>query len=318
MMGSVVSLGSINVDRIWRVSARELAAFEEYDWFPERDETVSVAGVPEELTAGYDHVRHGGKGANQAVAAASGGAQTAMFGNVGPDSEEFSVRDSLTDSGVTADRVRTATAPTGTADVFVGPCADSRIVVHPGANGALDWDYIERQYDTIREADCLLLQNEIPVAPVAALLSELTAEPERPTVILDPAPAAGAARLVGCDAVDYLTPNEREYEMLRPHLDDFDGMLVRTSGGDGIVVEGDRRFTVEPPGVTPVDTTGAGDTMNGFVAARLANGASLREAIETGAVAGALSTQAESARAGIPTLEEVRSVQRSDTVRSQS
>jgi len=234
-----------------------------------------------------------------------------MLGKVGSDHDDFGVLDSLLAPGVDVDGVELAPEPTGRADVFVGPGGDSWIVVQAGANGAVDRAYVRHRYETILEADCLLLQNEIPVEPIVALLSELAGEPERPTVVLDPAPADGAERLIGCDAVDYLTPNEREYETLRPRLDEFDGALVRTSSGEEVVVEGDRRFTVTPPRVTPVDTTGAGDVMNGFMAARLAAGAPLREAVETGVVAGALSTQEEGARSGIPTLEAVRSARTS-------
>lgn len=312
MMGHVVSLGSINVDRMRTVSELELAELEQYEWFPDRDETVRIERPPDALTADPDHVRHGGKGANQAVAAASAGAETAMLGKVGADHDEFGALDSLLASAVDVDGVAVAPEPTGRADVFVGPEGDSWIVIHAGANGAVDRSYVDRQYETILGADCLLLQNEIPIEPVAALLSELAGEPERPTVVLDPAPADGTERLIGCDAVDYLTPNEREYEALRPHLGEFSGVLIRTSSGDDVVVEGDDRFTVAPPRVTPVDTTGAGDVMNGFMAAQLAAGASLREAVETAVVAGALSTQTEGAREGIPSLNEIRSVRASE------
>jgi ribokinase len=162
------------------------------------------------------------------------------------------------------------------------------------------------QFDVIRDASCLLVQNEIPVEPMRRLLADLAAEPDRPTVVFDPAPAAGADALLGCEAVDYLTPNESEYDALRSDLDAFDGVLVRKRGGADVVVEGDERFTVTPPTVEPVDTTGAGDVLNGFLAATLAAGGSVRDAVEFGKVAGSLSTRAAGARNGIPTLETVR------------
>ncbi|MFB6161790.1 MAG: PfkB family carbohydrate kinase [Haloferacaceae archaeon] len=306
-MGDVVSLGSINVDRIHHVSDAEIADLRRrYSWFPDRGQTVQVRAPPTDLAADPDSVRHGGKGANQAVAAARTGAATEMLGKVGPDSGEFGVRRRLADAGVDVTRIGTASEPTGTAHVFVGPAGDNWIVVRPGANGAIDSAYIREQYDAIRSAECLLLQNEVPIEPVAALLSELAAERDRPTVILDPAPAEGVERLLGCDAVDYLTPNESEYRALRPSLGAFDGVLVRKRGADDVVVEAERRFTVTPPAVNAVDTTGAGDVLNGFLAAQLAAGASLRDAIEIGTIAGSLSTREEGARGGIPTLEDVR------------
>lgn len=312
-MTDVVSLGSMNVDRIHRVSDTELTELRDrYDWFPDRGQTVQVRDVPSEFGAAPDTVRHGGKGANQAVAAAKAGAETVMLGKVGPDYETVGVLDRLTAAGVGVDTVGISAEQTGTADVFVDPAGDNRIVVRPGANGTVDAAYVRAQYDTIRSAECLLVQNEIPAEPVVTLLSELAAERDRPVVVLDPAPVDGVDALLECDAVDYLTPNETEYRALQPSLGEFDGVLVRKRGADDVVVEAERRFTVTPPPVDAVDTTGAGDVLNGVLAARLAAGASRQDAVESGTVAGALSTRGEGARRGIPTLEEVRTHRRSD------
>lgn len=309
----VVSLGSVNVDRVWHASASELARLaERYEWFPEQGETVEVEALPDEFADAYDEVRGGGKGANQAVAAANGGAAATMLGKVGPDQGEFGVLDDLRAAGVDVARVGTASEPTGTAHVFVDPQGDNRIVVRAGANGAVDRAYVGERYDAIRSADCLLLQNEIPADPVVDLLAALADDPDRPTVVLDPAPAAGAERLLGYGAVDYLTPNEAEYAALRSALGAFDGTLVRKRGGDDVIVENGERFAVTPPSVDAVDTTGAGDVLNGFLAARLATGASVREAVEVAVVAGSLSTRETGARGGVPTLAEVRAARTSN------
>jgi len=310
-MGRVVSLGSVNVDGVWRVSEAEIAALaDRHDWFPGRGETVRVDDVPEGFAGDPDRTLHGGKGANAAVAAAAAGAETAMLGAVGPDHGTHGVLDSLADAGIDIDRVGRSSSPTGRAYVFVGPDGDNWIVVRDGANADIDRAYVRAAYDAILAADCLLLQNEIPVDPVADLLAALAGEPDRPTVILDPAPAEGAEALLGHGAVDVLTPNEAEYEELRPFLGAFEGSLVRTHGSDEVIVEtadGDR-FTVSPPRVEAVDTTGAGDVLDGFLGARLAAGASLRAAVETATVAASLSTREAGARGGIPTLDEVRTV----------
>lgn len=311
---TVCSLGSINVDRTHRVSGAELSALaDRYGWFPERGRTVRVetATTPPAFDDA-DEVRHGGKGANQAVAAARAGADVAMLGTVGTDHEEVGALAALQEEGVDTGRVGVAATPTGRADVFVDPGGDNRIVVQPGANEALDEAYIEDHAGTVRSADCLLLQNEIPAAPVAALLAELAAASDPPTVVLDPAPPEGAEDLVGAGGVDYLTPNETEYEALGPHVDGFGGVLVRKRGGESVVVEDGERFTVTPPAVDVVDTTGAGDVLNGFLAARLAAGAPLRAAVETAVVAGSLSVRERGARAGVPTLADVRAFQNSD------
>ncbi|AGN00845.1 ribokinase [Salinarchaeum sp. Harcht-Bsk1] len=312
-MGTVVSLGSANVDKIQHASDVEITdCSDRYRWFPDRGQTVQIRDLPTEFAPDPDGVRHGGKGANQAVAAAKAGAEAELLGKVGPDSEDFGVRSHLAEAGVGVSRVETASAPTGTAHVFVGPAGDNRIVVRPGANDAIDSAYVREQYDAIRSADCLLLQNEIPVEPVAELLSELAADRDRPTVILDPAPADGVEALLDCDAIDYLVPNETEYRALRSTLEAFDGVLVRKRGADGVVVEAKRRFTVPPPTVEAVDTTGAGDVLNGFLAAQLAIGASLQDAVEIGTIAGALATRETGARRGIPTLEDVRTYRTDD------
>ncbi|MFB6196530.1 MAG: PfkB family carbohydrate kinase [Haloplanus sp.] len=302
-----MSLGSINVDHVLRVSDADLAAFEErYDWFPDRGATVRVDDLPEDFAVDPDEIRHGGKGANQAVAAANAGADATMLGKVGPDHGSFDVLPGLADAGVDVDRVGTAADPTGRAYVFVDESGDNRIVVHAGANDAIDRAYVRDQYDCVRAADCLLLQNEIPVGPVEALLADLADDPDRPTVILDPAPPDGVTPLLSADAVDYLTPNEHEYAALEPALDAYEGVLVRKRGGDAVIVADGGRFTIDPPSVEAVDTTGAGDVLNGFLAARLAAGDSLREAVECGVVAGSLSTRESGARGGVPTLDEVR------------
>lgn len=312
-MGRVVSLGSINVDGVWRVSEDEIEALaDRHDWFPDRGRTVRVEDVPDGFADDPDETFHGGKGANTAVAAAAAGADVTMLGKVGPDHRTHGALDALADAGVDVDRVGRSLEPTGRAFVFVAPDGDNWIVVRPGANADVDRAYVRAVSDAITAADCLLLQNEIPVDPVAALLSDLADDPDRPTVVLDPAPADGAEALLGHGAVDVLIPNEAEYGAIRPFLDGFDGVLVRKRGSDDVVVEGDRRFTVAPPRVRPVDTTGAGDVMGGFLGARLAAGAPIREAVETATVAASLSTRAAGARGEVPTLDAVRAFRASN------
>lgn len=316
-MGRVVSLGSVNVDRLVTMPADAVAALaDRFDWFPGRGHTVSVETLPAAFTTAVDvdEIRHGGKGANQAVAAAGVAATTALFGKVGRDHEEFGVLTALADAGVDVDRIETAEAPTGAAYVFREESGANRIVVAPGANAAVDRRYVRGLGDAVCEADCLLLQNEIPVEPVRSLLADLAGDPTRPTVVLDPAPATGVAPLLECSAVDYLTPNEHEYAAIESTLEPFEGVVVRKRGGDPVVVERgtERLFTVTPPAVDPVDTTGAGDVLNGVFAARLAAGDGLRAAVELGVVAGSLATRAVGARGGIPTLAEVREVWETD------
>jgi ribokinase len=309
-MGAVTSFGSINVDRVVEVTTESVESYaERYDWFPDRGETVTRTELPEGFDPDPDELEHGGKGANQAVAASAAGADAALFGNVGPDHDEFGVLESLRDVGVAIDGVATVAEPTGTAFVFVGPDGDNRIVVRPGANAAVDRNYAQTVLGDVRDADCLLLQNEVPTDAMTELLGALADAAERPTVVLDPAPAERIEPLLDTGVVDYLTPNETEYESIRSHLGAFDGVLVVTRGEAGVEVHADRTFTVTPPTVETVDTTGAGDVFNGYLAAGLTAGDSLRTAVERGVVAGALSTRTVGARASIPTSEEVQAFQ---------
>ena len=307
-MGDVVSLGSVNVDHRLTVSDDELAALEaRYDWVPDRGQTVRVDDVPEGFAPDADETRHGGKGANQAVAAARAGASTTMLGAVGDDYERHEVVSRLDAVGVDTDRLEIAAAPTGAAYVFVEASGDNRIVVCPGANDAVDEAYVRAQQDAVADADCLLLQNEIPVGPVASLLDTFAETADPPTVILDPAPPNGVDPLLARPAVDYCTPNEHEYTALESTLDAFDGVVVHKRGGNTLRVEtSDDGFTVDPPSVDPTDTTGAGDVLNGFLAARLAAGAPLREAVELAVTAGSMATRTAGAQSGVPTLDEVR------------
>lgn len=307
-MVDVVSLGSINIDRTADVAESEIDALaSQYAWFPAAGETIRNTDPPAEFPVDFDYIRHGGKGANQAVASAKAGARAAMLGMVGPDHEEFGVLESLETVGVGVSDIGFSSLPTGTAYIFVSPSGENRIIIHPGANDSIDTEYLRAQYDTIRSAAVLLLQNEIPVEPVTNVLTDLASEPHRPIIILDPAPAAGAETLLQCTAIDYLTPNETEYEYLKPYLDTFDGGIVRKRGGDPVIVEVDERFTVTPPRVDMVDSTGAGDVFNGFLAAQLATGSALSGAVEIATIAGSLATRTEGARSGIPSLEEVQS-----------
>lgn len=314
-MGRVISLGSINVDRLHHVDQSTVSTLaDRYDWFPDAGETVAVDDIPDELDGSHDAIEHGGKGANQAVAAARAGADAAMLGLVGTDHDEYEALSALQDAGVATDHVGVADAPTGTADIFLTPDGENRIAIRAGANGELGDEYVDRIRGVVRAADCLLLQNEIPADPVVDLLETLDDDGDRPTVILDPAPPEGTAPLLASRAVDVLTPNEHEYRTIRPNLDAFEGILLRKRGADDVIVEArpearspgpDTTFRVGPPSVDVVDTTGAGDVLNGYLAAELARGTDLERAVAVATVAAAMATRESGARNGVPSREAV-------------
>jgi len=304
-MPAVASFGSVNVDRVATVDAATVADLTAtYEWFPAAGETVRapVGGPPAALGRHVDRTLLGGKGANQAVAAARAGADAALFGCIGADRTER-VRDALTGRGVACKALSVVDAPTGCAHVFVTPDAENRIVVSAGANGRVDPAYAHAHLDRLRAADALLLQNEVPVAAAEALLLALDGDGRRPTVLLDPAPTEGVADLLVHSSIDVLVPNERERAALADEgaLDAFDGTVVTTRGPAPVEVDApDGPFTVAPPPADPVDTTGAGDVFAGYLATELAEGAPLRSAVELAAAAAARSTEREGVQRATP------------------
>jgi ribokinase len=347
-MGRVASFGSINIDRVANVDGATLADLRDrYDWFPEPGETRTVDQVPDALEGHVTGTLLGGKGANQAVAAARAGGESRLFGKVGRDEADHEVLATIADRGVDVSAVGSADVPTGTAYVFVGPDGENYIAILAGANAAVDPAYardqvaaasddddpdgtdvqgpdgtdIEESNGTgvdgpdgtgvagpaVTDTDVLLLQNEVPGAATEALLDALAGDASRPTVILDPAPAAGAAPLVGHPSVDVVTPNESEGDALAAALSSFDGVVIRTRGPRPVVVDADTgRFEVTPPPASAVDTTGAGDVFAGYLAAELATGANLRDAVERACAAASLSVEQAGVQRATPDRSGVR------------
>jgi ribokinase len=305
-MHEVVSLGSVNVDHVGYLSDDAVATLErQYDWLPAPGETTAVESVPNEFVDRLTEVSLGGKGANQAVAAAHAGAGTAFLGCVGDDESEYGVCSGVGGHGVDVSDVARVDGPTGSAYIVVDEAAENRITILAGANDAVDRQYVEPRLDTVRDASALLLQNEIPCETAVWLLDRLAADPDAPTVVVDPAPAAGAEPLVGHDAVDVVVPNATEFHHLEAELADFEGTLVVTHGSDLVSVAGPESFEVAPPAVDPVDTTGAGDVFTGYLAATLATGEALRTAVERAVTAAALSTESEGVQPAVPDAETV-------------
>lgn len=310
-MPDIVSLGSINVDLVRTVESTELAELaDRYPWFPPAGATIEIDTSPDGFETDACEQFLGGKGANQAVAASKGGAETTLLGKVGTDQADYGVLESLRDAGVDVDGVATSSNTTGKAYIFVDETGENRIGIVEGANGAVGPAYVHDRYHEIQSAECVLLQNEIPATAMHALLDALDDEDEsdRPTVILDPVPTAGIEAYFSHESIDIVTPNEVEYRALEGILDAFDGIVIRTQGPDDVVVTlaDGSDFTVSPPAVTVADTTAAGDVFTGFLAARYARGDELRAAVEIAAVAASLSTTEDGAQQSIPSMDAIR------------
>ncbi|WP_414902424.1 ribokinase [Sphingomonas flavalba] len=274
---------------------------------------------PNETIVGHaDYIlSQGGKGANQAVAAAAAGATVAMVACVGDDSFGESAIADLKKSGVDCSHVRTiAGASTGMAAVLVDSAGNNMITVAPGANGRLGVADIRAAEPLIRASSILLLQLEVPLAAVEEAARIARAAGVR--VILNPAPAP-ASLPDWLDQVDILIPNQHEATALAGRgagasaeataqhlLEAGAGAVVITLGGDGcLLAQAERRQYVAPYAVDAVDTTGAGDTFCGFLAAGLAAGDAIGDAVETANAAAAISVTRPRARESVPSAADV-------------
>ena len=252
----------------------------------------------------------GGKGANQAVAARRLGAQVAMIGCVGGDAFGRELLGLLEKEGIDTRFVRTADAiSTGVAAITVSQ-AENSIVVVPGANHALSPADIEAAESAFVEADLVLCQLEIPLDAVeaAARLAENHGKP----FILNPAPAMPLPETLRTRAA-LVTPNEHELAILssapgsqwQQQLALYPKRILMTRGSDGAWFAGSDGELHHQPAfkVTAVDTTGAGDTFNGALAAFW--GKDLGELARLACAASALSVTRAGAQGGMPTREEL-------------
>jgi ribokinase len=269
----------------------------------------------------------GGKGSNQAIAAARLGAESRFVGRIGADRYGDDAVALWEAEGVDAKAMsRDDSAHTGVGFVIVDADGENEITVAPGANDRLSATDVREETAAIETADCLLVQLEIGEEPVRAAVE--TAAEAGTTVVCNPAPA----RALPADVlarVDYLTPNEHEARTLagvdggggdgadgatesgdeavaRDLLDLGVGAVVLTRGGAGaLLVADDGVERVGTPSVDVVDTTGAGDAFNGALAVALAEGLDDRAAVRFGCAGGALAVTASEVIPGLPERDAV-------------
>ena len=294
MTAEIVVVGSANLDLVVEV-----------DQIPAVGETVmggDLRRIP------------GGKGANQAVAAARLGRDVAMVGRLGADEGGEILRAALTADGVDTTRlITTDETPNGVALIAVGSDGDNAIVVSPGANARVTPADVEAAADMLRDAVVTLLQLEIPLDAVTA--AAVAAEG---TVILNPAPAVPLPASL-LSRVDILVPNQTELATLAGHDGPINAEIaarlaptlpspavVVTLGADGaLVVDRGVATHVPAPTVTPVDTTAAGDSFCGALADALVRGETLIDATQWAVRVGAATTQRPGAQPSLPTAAEV-------------
>ncbi|WP_405736822.1 ribokinase [Streptomyces sp. NBC_00028] len=270
-----------------------------------------------ETVLGSDLAVHpGGKGANQAVAAARLGASTALLARVGDDGHGRLLLDSLRSAGVDTVGVLVGGAPTGVALITVDPSGDNSIVVSPGANGRLAPEDVRAASSLFHASRVVSAQLEIPLETVVAVASSLAPDSR---FVLNPSPPRPlpAVLLAACDP---LIVNEHEAKVIlgdsaigddpedwaRILLAKGPRSVVVTLGAEGaLVASRDGVSRVASVKVDAVDTTGAGDAFTAALAYRLGTGASLPEAAAYAARVGAAAVTREGAQVSFPTAEEV-------------
>ncbi len=293
----IAVFGSVNVDFVTQMER-----------FPKPGETVIAQGF-----ARFP----GGKGANQAVAAARMGGQVSFYGKVGADVFGEELLTSLQGNGVRIEGVvREENTPSGIASIWVTSDGENAIAYTPGANALVDTEYVDRILPALSRVKIVLLQLEIPIESIAYLLNRLPSGD--PLVILNPAPAQNLEGL-NLERVDIITPNRGELITLTDEKDmrkAAEKLLARgvktvicTDGEEGAYLINEDRFRhFDPFPIDPVDTTAAGDAFNGALAAVLANGRPLDTAVTWANAAGALAATRQGAQPSLPKLPEVMSL----------
>jgi len=287
----VVVFGSINLDLVTRAPR-----------LPSPGETVTGSGF-----ASYP----GGKGANQALAAARAGAAVRMYGAVGRDAAAGSALALLRAAEVDVSGVLAVDAPTGCATILVDDAGENAIVVVPGANGKVDPGAVPDA--VLSPSAVLVLQQEVPASANAALIGRAARAGMR--IVLNAAPARPLTREL-LAMITTLVVNENEAAVLAPSFGwpaeplafaaaaaaEIDGLeVVVTRGASGAVsVRGDDRVHVAAPRVDAVDTTGAGDAFVGAFASALDAGEDRRRALSIAIAAGSLACTAHGAQPALP------------------
>ncbi len=298
---SIAVVGSLNMDMVVRAPRR-----------PAKGETL--LGTSFGLFIG-------GKGNNQAIAAARAGGQVTMVGRVGADPFGDALLAMLAREGIDARYVlRDSVHGTGVALIVVDAEGDNSIIVVPQANRALTLDDIDRAAQAIAACDVLLLQLEIPLE-VAARAASVARQAGR-TVILNPAPAQAVPREL-LAAVDILVPNEGEIAALAGHKPDgvpaaleaarslraiyasLKTVIVTLGEHGALVVSAEGETHIPSYPVKAVDTTAAGDAFCGALAVALGRGEPLLEAVRYGNAAGALSVTITGAEPSLPRAEAI-------------
>jgi len=298
-MGKILVIGSLNMDMVIKVSNT-----------PKPGETVmgkSIQYIP------------GGKGANQAYAAAKLGGDVAMIGAVGKDDHGDLLVNNLLDVGVDTCGIKKADMNTGLAVIYVNKAGENCIVVLAGANDTVNKAQIDELHSYIEDSEWIILQMEIPKKTVEYVIKKAASLNKK--IILNPAPAPENFPDELFGMLEIITPNETELEKLtKMHVNSMDeitlaakelnkkgvSQVIVTCGKNGALLFNSKgKFQYSAPKVTAVDTTAAGDTFTAALAVALSENKTMREAIRFANKAASISVTRSGAQSSIPSKEEV-------------
>ena len=293
-MIKIVIVGSINKDVIMQVERH-----------PKPGETLTAVAVSSAF---------GGKGANQAVAAARLGAEVTIIGAVGEDSTGDEQVEHFQNEGIRTDAIMRCSEPSGVAYITVDTAGENSIILYPGANHQITVEWVEKNRSYIEDADVMLLQLEIPVE--VSLAAAEIADTSDTIIIFNPAPVHQVPERL-FQLTDIITPNETELALLAEEVDPEKAEMIllskgvksvlATMGADGSRYrDAENQFSLPTySSVKVADTTAAGDSFNAAIAYSIGSGDDISEAAAFATAVGSITVSRFGAQTSLPTLEEV-------------
>jgi len=293
-MIKIVVVGSINKDVIMQVERH-----------PKPGETLTAVAVSSAF---------GGKGANQAVAAARLGAEVTMIGAVGEDPTGKEQIEHFQSEGIRTDAIMRCGEPSGVAYITVDTAGENSIILYPGANHQVTVEWVEKNRSYIEDADVMLLQLEIPVE--VSLAAAEIADKSDTIVIFNPAPVHQIPERL-FQLTDIITPNETELALLAGEEDPEKAEKILLSKGAKSVLatmgaDGSRyrdagtKFNLSTySSVKVADTTAAGDSFNAAVAYSTGSGEDIADTVAFATAVGSITVSRFGAQTSLPTIEEV-------------
>lgn len=295
----ILIVGSSNTDMVIRTKK-----------FPSPGETI---------LGGKFLMNAGGKGANQAVAAARTGGNVTFVGKIGNDIFGNQAVQQLKEEGINVDFVSIDDEnPSGVALITVDSKGENSIVVAPGSNGTLNPADFDKASDVLNESEFVLMQLEIPISTVEHI-AEMAAQRHK-KVVLNPAPAARLSDAL-LKNISIITPNESEAELLTGikvtdeqsalkaarllHAKGIEMVIITMGAAGAFLLDGGKYEIISAPRVEPVDTTAAGDTFNGALVVALSEGKTIKESIVFANKAAAISVTRNGAQSSVPYRKEI-------------